>query len=127
MGRRVDRSGDPTVTPVIDPDAPWWANLALIAFVFLVPTWFAFRSSQASRRAHRALEHEMKPNSGTSMKDQLNRIERGQKQQSRRLQRVERAQTSMQADLTQVKETQVELANRVTTIERRHPWWPRHH
>lgn len=84
------------MTPVIDPDAPWWANLAVVAVVFLVPSFFAWRASRTSRRAHQTLEHEMKPNSGSSIKDQLNRIEKGQKQQNARLRRVESRVTALE-------------------------------
>jgi hypothetical protein len=37
--------------PAIDPDAPWWANLLLLAFVALVPTVFALRAKHAATKA----------------------------------------------------------------------------
>jgi hypothetical protein len=51
-----------------------------------VSSWMTARQARDSARAaHAAIEHEARPNSGSSMKDSLNRLEAGQREQGQTL------------------------------------------
>lgn len=74
------------VTGVDNP----YALLAVLA-VLLYLAWKQRKTEKHSKRAADAIEHESKPNSGSSMKDSLNRIEARQEQQDARLAVLEQA------------------------------------
>jgi len=59
---------DPTA--IDDP----WSAIAFVALVgyLVIVTW---RSGRHSKRTARTLDHEMRPNSGSSMRDAVDRIE----------------------------------------------------
>ena len=64
--------------PKFDPDAPMWWNallLALAVVTLVVTTWITNRKTRAKIAA---IEHEVRPNSGTSLADAVNRIEAAQ-------------------------------------------------
>ena len=63
----------------LDPDIPWGWNLLLFAIaaavVPIVTSWIANRGTKAKLAA---IAHEVRPNSGTSLADAVNRIEAAQ-------------------------------------------------
>lgn len=62
----------------LDPDIPWGLNLLLFAMLALTPvvtSWIANRGTKAKLAA---IAHEVRPNSGTSLADAVNRIEAAQ-------------------------------------------------
>lgn len=63
----------------IDPDAPWGWNLAILVLVLAVvpavTSWIANRGTKAKLAA---IAHEVRPNSGSSLADAINRTEAAQ-------------------------------------------------
>ncbi|PFG19884.1 hypothetical protein [Serinibacter salmoneus] len=72
--------------PPIEPDAPWWVNILVTVLAIAATSggtvWVATRST---RRKVNSIEHEVKPNSGKSMADAVNRVEDIVTQQAERL------------------------------------------
>lgn len=69
----------------LDPDIPWGWNLLLFAMLVLTPlvtSWIANRGTKAKLAANTdqlaAIAHEVRPNSGSSLADAVNRIEAAQ-------------------------------------------------
>ena len=62
----------------LDPDIPWGWNLLLFAMLALTPvvtSWIANRGTKAKLAA---IAHEVRPNSGSSLADAINRTEAAQ-------------------------------------------------
>lgn len=63
----------------IDPDAPWGWNLAvLILILAVVPALTSWVATRGTKAKLSAIEHEVRPNSGTSLADAINRTEAAQ-------------------------------------------------
>ncbi len=100
------------MTPAIDPDAPWWANLlvllVVLAVVPTVATWLTGRGTRKEVRETKAVAHAaaasadetatlLKPNHGSTPADAITRIEEA-------VARVENAQRAQARDLGGIRE-----------------------
>lgn len=132
----------------IDPDAPWWVNAVITVIVLAgipgLTLWVGGRKQRADTAATRVelgatrelaqkaadssavAEHEVRPNSGKSMADVLNRVAKSQEAQSRRLEalhettgRLERGQADVAKDVGGIRsELRTERTERVNLSER---------
>lgn len=62
----------------LDPDIPWGWNLLLFAMLVLTPVVTSAIANRSTKAKLAAIEHEVRPNSGTSLADAVNRIESAQ-------------------------------------------------
>lgn len=63
----------------IDPDAPWGWNLAVLVLILaVVPALTSWIANRGTKRKLAAIEHEVRPNSGSSLADAINRTEAAQ-------------------------------------------------
>lgn len=62
----------------LDPDIPWGWNLLLFAMLVLTPVVTSAIANRGTKAKLAAIEHEVRPNSGTSLADAVNRIEAAQ-------------------------------------------------
>ena len=77
----------------LDPgtiDNPWGAVVAL-ALVVAVFIYYTRKTAGHAKRAADTIEHETRPNSGTSLRDAINRIESTQTEHGARLLALEQA------------------------------------
>ncbi len=63
----------------IDPDAPWGVNLVvLIIILAIVPAFTSWVANRGTKAKLAKIEHEVIPNSGSSLADAINRTEAAQ-------------------------------------------------